>query len=430
MSDVTIRVDGLWKKLCRGMKQGMFYATADMGRDLVGVRGKTETLRPGEFWAMQDVSFEMRRGESVALIGVNGAGKSTLLKLLNGIMRPDRGQVEIKGRIGALIEVGAGFHPMLTGRENVYVNGAILGMSKREVDRKFDEIVAFSELDSASLDAPVRTYSSGMYVRLGFAVAVHTDPDILLVDEVLAVGDARFTAKCRKKIAELRNQGTGIVFVSHSLSLVEEVCNRGILLAQGKVLADGGVSTVIQAYRAFLNSEAAQQSGGAGRPASHTAPPVRLISGELLDYDGNNTSTVDCGERVALRLMVATTTPISSGVLSIWMVRADDGQMVGMTYLEVGRELPTLNSGELTLNLNCQMVPGEYRIGCTFSTDGEFDVVDEITACTVSVTPARHRRSPTQGAYMLDVTFKDSAEAYVGTQIPAALHQPLVTHGR
>lgn len=403
MSDVAIRVEGLSKKFCRSLKQGMVYATADVARDLIGMRGKNETLRRGEFWSMQDVSFELNQGDSLALIGVNGAGKSTLLKLLNGIIRPDTGRIAIKGRIGALIEVGAGFHPMLTGRENVYVNGAILGMRKRELDRKYDEIVEFSGLDPDVLDAPVRTYSSGMYVRLGFAVAVHTEPDILLVDEVLAVGDARFTGKCRKKISELRKQGTSLVFVSHSLSLVEEVCNRGMMLVRGKVMAYGSVNTAIQAYRTYLTADAPQSSAAMACAAGTEVPALRLISGEMLTQDGKSASTLECGEQALLRLTIRTTNIISSGVLSVWLVRADDQQTIGIAYLEVGRDLPTLNSGELVLSFHCQMTPGEYRIGCTFSTDGEFGLIDEISACAISVTPSTRQRTPSIGVYMLDV---------------------------
>lgn len=402
MSDTMIQVENLSKKFCRSLKQGMIYTTTDVARDMIGLPGKNETLRPGEFWAMRDVSFELNRGDSLALIGVNGAGKSTLLKLLNGIIRPDIGRIRIEGRIGALIEVGAGFHPMLTGRENVYVNGAILGMRKREIDRKLDEIVDFSGLDPAVLDAPVRTYSSGMYVRLGFAVAVHTEPDVLLVDEVLAVGDARFTGKCRKKIAELRRQGTSLVFVSHSLSLVEEVCNRGMMLVQGTVLASGSVGTAIQAYRSYLTSDSL------AKPAisSDTDPVLRLISGEILDQDGRHTTTLECGERAILRLTVKTAEAVTAGVLSVWVVRADDQQTTGLVYLEVGSELPPLNSGQIDLNFHCQMIPGDYRIGCTFSTDGEFGLIDEISLCAISVAPAQHRRCPTIGTYILDVKWR------------------------
>ncbi len=407
----AIRVDNLSKKFCRSLKQGMLYTTTDVARDMLGLAGKNETLRASEFWSMRDVSFELKRGDSLALIGVNGAGKSTLLKLLNGIIRPDAGRIEIHGRIGALIEVGAGFHPMLTGRENVYVNGAILGMRKKELDKKYDEIVEFSGLDPAVLDAPVRTYSSGMYVRLGFAVAVHTDPDVLLVDEVLAVGDARFTGKCRKKIAELRDRGTSLVFVSHSLSLVEEVCNQGIMLANGTMLAYGNVHTAIQAYRSYLNSDTQSKQISSGDTSSDSIPTVRLLSGEMLNLDGNHTSLLECGEQAMLRLTIATTEKVTSGVLSVWVVRADDQQVTGIIYLEVGSDLPPLQSGELMLKFHCQMTPGEYKIGCTFSTDGEHGLVDEITACAVSVEPARIRRTPNVGAYMLDVKLETKANS-------------------
>jgi lipopolysaccharide transport system ATP-binding protein len=179
----------------------MLYGVYDVARDMFGLNGHSEQLRNTEFWAIDDVSFNVKRGECLGIIGPNGAGKSTLLKMLNGILLPDRGKLTMRGRVGALIELGAGFHPMLTGRENIYVNGAILGLCKSDIDRKFDEIVAFAELKDF-VDSPVKFYSSGMYVRLGFAVAVHLKPDVLLIDEVLAVGDDHFRSKCTHKIAQ------------------------------------------------------------------------------------------------------------------------------------------------------------------------------------------------------------------------------------
>ena len=221
MVDPVIRVEHLSKKFCRSLKHGMLYTAGDVLRDTIGLPSRSDSLRPGEFWALDDVSFTLMPGQCLGLIGDNGAGKSTLLKLINGIIRPDRGCIRLKGRVGALIEVGAGFHPLLSGRENIYVNGSILRMKRREIDRKLDAIIEFSGLDPGILDAPVRTYSSGMYVRLGFSVAIHCDPDILLIDEVLSVGDLQFVGKCRRKIAELRERGTTIVFVTHRLHQVE-----------------------------------------------------------------------------------------------------------------------------------------------------------------------------------------------------------------
>ncbi len=409
MSEVVISVEHVSKKFCRSLKRGMLYTTTDVGRDMLSLPGKNETLRAEEFWALQDVSFELKRGESLGLIGINGAGKSTLLKILNGIIRPDKGQVRMRGRVGALIEVGAGFHPMLTGRENIYVNGAILGMSKRELDRKFDEIVEFSGLDSAILDAPVKTYSSGMYVRLGFAVAVHTEPDILLVDEVLAVGDARFTGRCGKKIREICDQGTSMILVSHSLSLIEQTCNLGMVLSQGRVLEAGTVNTAISAYRNYVLKGTSQtkETSDAPRPSE---PALRLISGQIKEENGDYTTTLHCGDLATLQLMITTEEEVTSGVLSVWLQRADDRQITGIAYLEVGRDLPPLRSGEVEVRWRCQVVPGEYRLGVTFSTDGEYGLIDEFTACRFSVEKARNKRCPSVGVYMLDAWSEDRVE--------------------
>ena len=228
-----VRVERVSKKFCRSLRRSLWYGLRDLGGELLGRRGDDRLrLRKDEFLAVEDVSFELRRGECLGLIGANGAGKSTLLKMLNGLVRPDAGRIEIRGRVGALIELGAGFNPILTGRENVYVNGAVLGLSKKELDARFDQIVAFAELGDF-IDAPVQSYSSGMRVRLGFAVAAHLEPDVLLIDEVLAVGDASFRTRCISRIAALAKR-TAVIFVSHQLALVGRVANRVMVLERGK----------------------------------------------------------------------------------------------------------------------------------------------------------------------------------------------------
>jgi lipopolysaccharide transport system ATP-binding protein len=200
-----------------------------------------------EFWALKDVSFDIQQGDRVGIIGRNGAGKSTLLKVLSRITEPTSGKVKIKGRVASLLEVGTGFHPELTGRENIYLNGAILGMSKAEIKKKFDEIVAFAEVEKF-LDTPVKRYSSGMYVRLAFAVAAHLEPEILIVDEVLAVGDAQFQKKCIGRMDEVSQQGKTVLFVSHNFPAVQRLCNKGILLESGKVKNQGEISKILSQY--------------------------------------------------------------------------------------------------------------------------------------------------------------------------------------
>ena len=230
-------------------------------------------LRRDEFWALNDVSFEVKRGECLGLIGANGAGKSTLLKLLNGVILPDKGTIRVHGRVGALLELGAGFHPMLSGRENIHLNGAILGLSKDEIDDKFDAIVDFAELWEF-IDSPVKYYSSGMYVRLGFAVAVHAEPDILLIDEALAVGDVLFQAKCFAKLRDFKEKGTTIIFVTHSLDLVTSHCSRAILLDKGMLAGEGGPKSVIDRYNRLMS----ERDGVIGEAANNGKRALSQLS--------------------------------------------------------------------------------------------------------------------------------------------------------
>ena len=233
-SDVVISIENVSKKFCRSLRKSMYYGLADVGRNIVGIKARSGELRPYEFWALDDIDLQIKRGESIGLLGRNGSGKTTLLKMIDGIFWPDKGKLSVRGRVGALISVGAGFHPLLTGRENVYVNAAIMGMTRDEVDERFDDIAAFAEVDDF-LDTPVKNYSSGMYVRLGFAVAVHAEPEIMLVDEVLAVGDRGFQAKCFKRMAALREKGTTFVVVSHNMHTVAGFVDRVALLENGKM---------------------------------------------------------------------------------------------------------------------------------------------------------------------------------------------------
>src|SRR5213075_1694693 len=250
MSDAIITVENLGKKYSLRHQRNERYTSL---RDVIAEKalGFFKNLKSGngvsvskeDFWALKDVSFEVQRGEVVGIIGRNGAGKSTLLKILSRITEPTEGRVRIKGRVASLLEVGTGFHPELTGRENIYLNGAILGMTRAEIKRKFDEIVAFAETEKF-LDTPVKRYSSGMYVRLAFAVAAHLEPEILVVDEVLAVGDAEFQKKCLGKMSEVAQGGRTIVFVSHNMNAIERLTTRCLCLSSGELSHDGETSEV------------------------------------------------------------------------------------------------------------------------------------------------------------------------------------------
>src|SRR5438067_4893754 len=262
MSDAIITVENLGKKYSLRHQRKERYTAL---RDVIAEKalGFFKNLKSGngvsvskeDFWALKDVSFEVQRGEVVGIIGRNGAGKSTLLKILSRITEPTTGKVGIKGRVASLLEVGTGFHPELTGRVNIFLNGAILGMTKVEIKSKFDEIVAFAETEKF-LDTPVKRYSSGMYVRLAFAVAAHLEPEILLVDEVLAVGDAAFQKKCLGKMEEVSRGGRTILFVSHQMAAVQNLCQRGILLKDGQIAKSGPIAEVITSYLADASEQA------------------------------------------------------------------------------------------------------------------------------------------------------------------------------
>lgn len=230
--EVLIKVEGVSKKFCKSLKKSLWYGVQDITSAILGNPTSSDQLRRDEFWAVKEVGFEVRRGECLGLIGHNGAGKSTLLKMLNGLIRPDKGRIEIRGKVGALIELGAGFNPLLSGRENIYNNGAVLGFTKAEIDQKFDEVVAFAELEEF-IDMPVQNYSSGMRVRLGFAIAAQMEPDVLLIDEVLAVGDMRFVIKCFNKMDFLL-QNTAIILVSHNIPQIARMSNKLCILEKGK----------------------------------------------------------------------------------------------------------------------------------------------------------------------------------------------------
>lgn len=250
-NDILVKVEGVSKKFCRDLKRSLWYGVKDITTELFGA-APGNGLRKKEFWAVDDVSFELKRGECLGLIGHNGAGKSTLLKMLNGLIKPDRGKITMKGRIGALIELGAGFNPILTGRENIYNNGAVLGFSKKEIEKKFDAIVDFAEIGDF-IDTPVQNYSSGMKVRLGFAVAAQMEPDVLIIDEVLAVGDMGFVIKCFNRMEQIL-KNAAVIFVSHNMPQVFRISNNVLLIDRGRTHFSGNdVSAGIDHYYSNFN---------------------------------------------------------------------------------------------------------------------------------------------------------------------------------
>jgi lipopolysaccharide transport system ATP-binding protein len=314
MAESLIVAEGLSKKYCRSHRRGMAYSVADISRQVVGLR-RHEALRPAEFWALKDVSFRIEPGQCLGLLGANGAGKSTLLKLLSGIVPPDQGSVSVRGRVGALIEVGAGFHPALSGTENIYVNGAILGMSRREIDQKMEAIVEFSGLDSDTLEAPVRTYSSGMYVRLGFAIAVSSDPDILLVDEVLAVGDINFQAKCLSAVSAMQNRGTAIVVTSHNVDYISGWATQALALDAGRPIGYGPTQEVIQRYLCLM--AARDEAASPVQPAAARQGDARIGRARLLNPDGEASEKVRAGMPFGIAVDVVATMPVADAELDV-----------------------------------------------------------------------------------------------------------------
>lgn len=311
MSEIAIRVEGLGKKYYIGRKQEKYRTLRDtlahaftapfrrVGKLLQGQATGAAELDE-TIWALRDVSFEVKEGEVVGIIGRNGAGKSTLLKVLSRITEPTEGYAEIHGRVGSLLEVGTGFHDELTGRENIYLNGAILGMKRTEIDRKFDEIVDFAEVEKF-IDTPVKHYSSGMYLRLAFAVAAHLEPEILLVDEVLAVGDARFQQKCLSKMEGIGQQGRTVLFVSHNMPAVTRLCERTVLLDGGRLLMDGPSHEVVGAYLSSgLGTDAAREWPDVGKAPGNNV--VRLRAVRVRTEDGEVTEAVDIRRPVGIEM--------------------------------------------------------------------------------------------------------------------------------
>jgi lipopolysaccharide transport system ATP-binding protein len=299
MSDIAINVEGLSKLYRIGsQKSGSLRET--LNNTWNQLTGKNAPKASEEFWALQDVSFQIKRGEAVGIIGKNGAGKSTLLKILSRITEPTKGRIEINGRVASLLEVGTGFHPELSGRENIYLNGTILGMTRREVRAKFDEIVAFSGVEKF-IDTPVKHYSSGMYVRLAFAVAAHLEPEILIIDEVLAVGDAEFQKKCLGKMEEVAGQGRTVLFVSHQMSAVAKLCNRGILMKNGAKATEGNVIDVLTAYR----NSYIQANGTSVVLNSLTADKdMFLVNVEAYNMAGDACTTFTQAEDIFIRMII------------------------------------------------------------------------------------------------------------------------------
>ena len=369
MSDVVIRAEGLGKRYLIGheTERERYVALRDViarsARNFVRSAGdmmRGRQLVVGneieEFWALKDVDFEIRRGEVVGIIGRNGAGKSTLLKILSRITEPTTGRVEIRGRVASLLEVGTGFHPELTGRENIFLNGAILGMSRAEIKRKFDEIVAFAEVEKF-LDTPVKRYSSGMYVRLAFAVAAHLEPEILIVDEVLAVGDAEFQKKCLGKMKDVAGGGRTVLFVSHNMGAVQQLCSKCILLARGAVRAIGAAEKILHQYSATAT---ARSSFSASRASKLSASVYEASASVVETQSGNLTIVVQANVLAAraqqvsidVRVKTASGSPVGFATASQLDPSKSIALGAGDNKVELAIDGSTLCNGDYLLSID------------------------------------------------------------------------------
>jgi lipopolysaccharide transport system ATP-binding protein len=359
MSDTMIKVEELGKKyVISHQAKGSYIAM----RDIIALKAKTmlqkNILKPSkeEFWALKDVSFEIKKGEAVGIIGRNGAGKSTLLKILSRITEPTRGRIEINGRVASLLEVGTGFHPELTGRENIFLNGAILGMTRSEIRHKFDEIVDFSGIDQF-LDTPVKRYSSGMYVRLAFAVAAHLEPEILVVDEVLAVGDAEFQRKCLGKMNEVGKSGRTVLFVSHNMSAIQQLCQKAILLKAGSVEAIGNTLSIIKEYNKYSDGEAYSEF------SIDSNKTLQILKFCLLNKDGVIKSSFLFEEDIVFQLKLHVTDFNSNAVIGLSLLNNSNNRV-----FTIEKNINTLlenKIGEHTINLRFPskfLLKGVYHI--------------------------------------------------------------------
>ncbi len=402
MSDVVLKVEHLYKRYRLGnvdrqaFKEDVVsfwhkmrglpdpYETYTTSNELAAAKS-AEEVKSRYVWSLQDVNFEVKRGEVVGIIGKNGAGKSTLLKILSKTTTPTKGKVKIKGRIASLLEVGTGFHPDLTGRENIYMNGAILGMNRREITAKLDEIVAFAGIE-AFMDTPVKRYSSGMYVRLAFAVAAHLEPDILIVDEVLAVGDADFQKKCIGKMKDVsQGEGRTVLFVSHNILSIKQLCNKGVLLKNGQLELHDNIQNVIDAY---LKKDRLQEQKIPENWSLYNTGEGKFKTFAILNQNDEPIDEVYYLEDIKLRLTVEIFKPIKSALLDVKMTSMEGTYITYATTNFEGIKELSLEKGEYTFDITLEnrLVPGSYSfvIGIHHTTGLSIDYVQQIGNITVS----------------------------------------------
>jgi lipopolysaccharide transport system ATP-binding protein len=369
--DVLVSVNQVSKKFCRSLKRSYIYGLKDITRTLTGRTRNSHILRKQEFWALDNVSFDLKRGQGVGLVGLNGSGKTTLLKIINGLLKPDTGSVRVRGRVTALIALGAGFNPILTGRENVYINMSILGLSTEEIDANYESVLAFAEIGDA-INAPVRTYSSGMRARLGFACSIHTRPDILLIDEILAVGDYKFRTKCYRKLAELREQGTAVIMVSHNANVILNACDQALYLSKGKVVMSGDSRHVTDRYEADITASEEVENSPLYKNAHSDDENFNILSLCFKDKQGNVLNHLYSGELACLCIQYRAKHEFEKINLNLIVreIQKGNDQCVLNLSSERDGELLDLREGENELHLTlpyCGFKPGIYEAKVFFS---------------------------------------------------------------
>ena len=383
MSTVVLRAEGLGKQYRIGRMPGTRTLRESVAEALIAgsrrLRGASSAGGPGAsseddscIWALRDVSFELHAGEVLGIVGGNGAGKSTLLRILTRITEPTEGRAEVTGRVGALLEVGSGFHPELTGRENIYLNGSILGMRKAEIRRKVDEIVAFADI-GRFLDTPVKRYSSGMYVRLAFAVAAHLDPDILIVDEVLAVGDVRFQRKCLGKMQEVsRSQGRTVVFVSHNMNAIQRLCTHCLLLEHGRLAASGDPMRIVAEYLVASSTAAAREWIDVSEVHRSGSGDARFTAVQFTSLDEGAAYQPYPDGPFQVQLVIESRAACSVGSLAVTFYDQSGTKLVNADTLAIGREI-SLQPGRNLVVLRIPQLhlnPGVYLVGLWLANPG------------------------------------------------------------
>ena len=398
MSDVALRVASVSKKYRIGGKLAGYNTLRDTVTEVIVAPFRrirklmncipTDAGEPdGEIWALKDISFEVKPGEVVGIIGPNGAGKSTLLRILSRITQPTKGYSETRGRLGSLLEVGVGFHPELTGRENIYLSGAILGMPKAHIDRKFDDIVSFAEVEKF-IDTPVKHYSTGMAVRLGFAVTAHMDPDILLIDEVLAVGDAGFQKKCLGTMGSLSNSGRTLLLVSHNLAAIENHCSRTIWIEKGRIRDDGNTKDVIRAYQGSFTGGLEPRIDLRDNGREKGTGQIRYTGMEFLTDAGAKPDVIRIGDKLIIRLHYHVDEVVPYPYFAVEIYTQLGTLVTIFSTWSSGLDVPSLVEGDGSIDLEIQsltLMPGRYYISVSVAGVGPiwFDKVDKCASLDV-----------------------------------------------